>query len=162
MIHRIENGPKINLTFNNGTARVSVGGQGSMESLLVKWFCDDVFVGEMNLPKSTWGCYNNYDVSHWVIEFWHNDELVSTYDHKLLNKPVLVLANFQKSTPGKPLSFSELHEYVARLKRDYKCEVHVYFEGSEKYDFSESEFTPLRMNLEIAEFRIITEKTFNG
>jgi hypothetical protein len=162
MIHRIENGPITNITFNNGTARVSLGGQGDMESFLVKWFCDGAFIGEMNLPKLTWGSYNNYDVSHWVIEFWHDGELVSTYDNKLENKPVLILVDFQKTKPGKPHTFTELNEYVSRLKRDYKCEVHVYFEGSERYDFSQSEFTPLGLNLEIPEFRIITEKTFNG
>jgi hypothetical protein len=162
MVHRIENGPDVNITFNNGTARVSLGSQGDFESLLVKWFCDGNPIGEMDLPKLTWGSYNNHGISNWMIEFWNNGELISTFNNNLRDKQVLILAKFENSTPGKNYELSSLIEYANGLNRDYLCSVYVYFEGSERFDFSKESFLPLGINSEVSEFAMIIEKTFNG
>ena len=156
-----------NITFNN-TARVSVSGSNvEYSALLVKWYSDDNFVGEMTLKKYTWGAYNIEDVNNWKIEFWCDCKdghvLLATCDNILQDKPILIIASLPTSSlPGKIFPVGELRKYIESITEKYKCNPYVYFKGSELYDFSYEKFTPLRFNQEIPEFNLIINKSFNG
>lgn len=156
-----------NITFNN-TARVSLSGSNTeYDHLIVKWYSNNKFVGEMTLRKYTWGAYNIEDITNWKIEFWGdsmgNLELLATYDNNLSNKPILIIATLPtSSSPGKIFPVGELRKYTELVVEEYKCEPYVYFKGSELYDFSYEKFTPLRFNQEIPEFNLIINKSFNG
>jgi hypothetical protein len=156
-----------NITFNN-TARVSLSGSNTeYDTLIVKWYSDNNFVGQIPLKKYTWGAYNIEGINNWRIEFWcdctKGSELLATYDNNLQDKPILIIATLPTSTsPGKVFPVGELRKYIESTVEEYKCNPYVYFKGSELYDFSYEKFTPLRFNQEIPEFNLIINKSFNG
>jgi hypothetical protein len=136
-----------NIIFNNA-AKVILRGH---ESYLTKWFCDDEFIGEMNVGGGQWGAYP-IKVGNWKIEL-HRDDKIYNYELNLENRNVLFIYNFQQ-TKGKLPDINEMVSYISELKDKYKLIPYVYFKDSEKFVLP---FKTLKMN-ENGEFALIIEK----
>ena len=136
-----------NIIFNN-EAKVILRGH---ESYLTKWFCDDEFIGEMNLSGGQWGAYP-IKVGNWKIEL-HRDDKIYKYELNLENRNVLFIYNFQQ-TKGKLPDINEMVSYISELRDKYKLIPYVYFKDSEKFILP---FKTLKMN-ENGDFVLIIEK----
>jgi hypothetical protein len=136
-----------NIIFNN-TAKVILRGH---ESYLTKWFCDDEFIGEMNLSGGQWGAYP-IKVGNWKIEL-HRDDKIYNYELNIENRNVLFIYNFQQ-TKGKLPDINEMVSYISELRDKYKIIPYVYFKDSEKFVLP---FKTLKMN-ENGDFVLIIEK----
>ena len=102
-----------NISFNND-AKVALSG---IESYLTKWFCDNEFIGEMNLSGGTWGAYP-IAVGNWRIEL-HKDDKFYDYELNLENKNVLFVYTFQYNK-GKHPDINNMVAYITELKDKYK------------------------------------------
>jgi hypothetical protein len=136
-----------NIIFNN-EAKVILRGH---ESYLTKWFCDDEFIGEMNLSGGQWGAYP-IKVGNWKIEL-HRDDKIYNYELNIENRNVLFIYNFQQ-TKGKLPDINEMVSYISELRDKYKLIPYVYFKDSEKFVLP---FKTLKMN-ENGDFALIIEK----
>jgi len=136
-----------NIIFNN-EAKVILRGH---ESYLTKWFCDDEFIGEMNLSGGQWGAYP-IKVGNWKIEL-HRDDKIYNYELNLENRNVLFIYNFQY-IKGKLPDINEMVSYISELRDKYKLIPYVYFKDSEKFILP---FKTLKMN-ENGDFVLIIEK----
>jgi hypothetical protein len=136
-----------NIIFNNA-AKVILRGH---ESYLTKWFCDDEFIGEMNIGGGQWGAYP-IKVGNWKIEL-HKDDKIYNYELTLENRNVLFIYNFQQ-TKGKLPDINEMVSYISELRDKYKLIPYVYFKDSEKFVLP---FKTLKMN-ENGDFVLIIEK----
>jgi hypothetical protein len=136
-----------NIIFNN-EAKVILRGH---ESYLTKWFCDDEFIGEMNLNGGQWGAYP-IKVGNWKIEL-HRDDKIYNYELNLENRNVLFIYNFQY-IKGKLPDINEMVSYISELRDKYKLIPYVYFKDSEKFVLP---FKTLKMN-ENGDFSLIIEK----
>jgi hypothetical protein len=136
-----------NIIFNN-EAKVILRGH---ESYLTKWFCDDEFIGEMNLSGGQWGAYP-IKVGNWKIEL-HRDDKIYNYELNLENRNVLFIYNFQY-IKGKLPDINEMVSYISELRDKYKLIPYVYFKDSEKFVLP---FKTLKMN-ENGDFSLIIEK----
>jgi hypothetical protein len=136
-----------NIIFNN-EAKVILRGH---ESYLTKWFCDDEFIGEMNLSGGQWGAYP-IKVGNWKIEL-HRDDKIYNYELNIENRNVLFIYNFQQ-TKGKLPDINEMVSYISELRDKYKIIPYVYFKDSEKFVLP---FKTLKMN-ENGDFVLIIEK----
>jgi hypothetical protein len=136
-----------NIIFNNA-AKVILRGH---ESYLTKWFCDDEFIGEMNIGGGQWGAYP-IKVGNWKIEL-HRDDKIYNYELNLENRNVLFIYNFQQ-TKGKLPDINEMVSYISELRDKYKIIPYVYFKDSEKFILP---FKTLKMN-ENGDFVLIIEK----
>ena len=125
-----------NITFN-GDVRVSIKGE---FPYLVKWFCDDVFIGEMFLNGGCWGSHG-LQIGNWKIEFWMGDDLINVYDNNLENQTILISPKIMPVYPGKQLELSKLVERLNTIKSTYNCQVVCYLPNSEQYSFPESIIT---------------------
>ena len=125
-----------NITFN-GDVRVSVKGE---FPYLVKWFCDEVFIGEMFLNGGCWGAYG-LQVGNWKVEFWIGEDLINTCDNNLTNQNILLVPKIILAHPGKHLELSKLIERVNYIKSVYGCQVVCYIPNSEHYSFPDSIIT---------------------
>ncbi len=142
------------ITFNGNQVRVS--GRNLDERYLVKWFCDDEFVGEYELGSGNWGAYP-LRLGDWKIEFWSRGSKVGEYYNDLNGEPVLIIADLATSKPGKSLPIERLITRGNELKNKYNCDVVFYFRGSEKYDLSP--FKTLKMN-DSYNFKLILEENY--
>jgi hypothetical protein len=136
-----------NIIFNNA-AKVILRGH---ESYLTKWFCDDEFIGEMNIGGGQWGAYP-IKVGNWKIEL-HRDDKIYNYELNLENRNVLFIYNFQY-LKGKLPDINEMVSYISELRDKYKFIPYVYFKDSEKFVLP---FKTLKMN-ENGDFALIIEK----
>jgi hypothetical protein len=138
---------KADIIFNN-EAKVILRGH---ESYLTKWFCDDEFIGEMNLSGGQWGAYP-IKVGNWKIEL-HREDKVYKGELNIENRNVLFIYNFQQ-TKGKLPDINEMVSYISELRDKYKIIPYVYFKDSEKFILP---FKTLKMN-ENGDFVLIIEK----
>jgi|TARA_B100000035_G_scaffold88767_1_gene74746 hypothetical protein len=141
------------INFNGGSAIVS--GKEIDSSYLVKWFCDDEFIGEFELGSNNWGSFN-LRLGIWRIEFWQNGRKVDEYINELSNNDILIIVDFN-STPGKNLPINNLLDRGNYIKQRFNCNVVFYFKGSEKYDLSP--FKTLKMN-DKYDFKLILEEKY--
>lgn len=155
MKHNIQDNSHANITFNT-LAKVAVRGD---HSYTVKWYLDNEFVGEMNLGGGNWGGYENR-IGNWRIEFWQDNNLVSTYHNDLKGENVLLITSFGINHKGKIADMSGvnsgINNFIDEVEHKYGCNVYVYFAGSEKFELP---FRTLKMNDNI-DFKIITEIQF--
>jgi len=135
------------IIFNN-EAKVILRGH---ESYLIKWFCDEEFIGEMTLGGGQWGAYP-IRIGNWKIEL-HREDKIYKGELNLENKKILFIYNFQY-TKGKLPDVTEMITYVSELKDKYKFIPYVYFKDSEKYVLP---FETLKLN-ENGDFSLIIEK----
>ena len=147
----IQTNSHANITFNT-LAKVAIKGN---QSYLVKWFCDNVLVGEMDLNSGMWGGFEN-QIGNWRIEFYQNSSLVHTYYHNLLSTNILILPRFQSETRGKLPNLYNIQRHIEEIESKYGCVVYVFFVSSEKFDLG---FKTLKMNDNI-DFSLIIEKDF--
>lgn len=139
MIHKINETNSANCVFGP-MAKVSLAGDTSYR---VKWFCDNRYIGEMDIHPFSWGGYPN-EFGNWRIEFWNNNTMVSRFDNNLRNAEVLFIANLNYKL-GKLPDIVKLENRVSELRQKYGCEIITYFERSESFDFP---YPVLRMNNE--------------
>lgn len=125
-----------NITFN-GTLRVSIKGD---FQYLVKWFCDDDFIGEMFLNGGCWGSYN-LEIGNWRIEFWDGDNLINHFNNNITNQHILISFNFSPNTPGKQPNIGGMVQKIKEIESKYNCKVICYFPNSETYTLPESIIT---------------------
>ncbi len=142
------------INFSGTDARVSV--KNNNEAYLVRWYCNEEYIGEYELSSGMWGAYP-LRLGNWRIEFWQNHEKVSEFHNNLENNPILIIADLPKPTPGKNLSIGKLITRGHEIKSQYNCEVVFYFKGSEQYDLSP--FKTLKMNDEY-DFSLILEENY--
>lgn len=117
-------------------------------------------IGYGELNPFTWMAFPFETIQNYQIDFFNLDgELVNTYYNDLKSLDgAHILLNVKFSTPiGKSHNISLLDEVVNDIKRKYRsCEVFIYFKGSEKYDFSGKNYSPIRMNDIIPHFNLMT------
>ena len=166
------------LSFANG-AKVAIKGEsGDKSSYLIKWYKrskhNDVydFVGDMEIAKGTWGSYPYEDIEQWKVDFFETEEkqvasfppeikkLVASFDNNLANKPVILVAKTKPNKAGKGINFDKIKEYCTNKVNEFNCDLKVYFKDSSKFDFSDLNFEPLRMNDEIPDMFFGLEKEF--
>lgn len=147
----IQTNSHANVTFNT-LAKVSIKGP---HPYLVKWYCDDTFVGEMDLNSGMWGGFEN-QIGNWKIEFYQNSNLTHTYYHNLLSTNILILPKFQSETKGKLPNLYSVQRHIEEIESKYGCSVYVFFVNSEKFDLG---FKTLKMNSNV-NFSLIIEKEF--
>ena len=148
MKHDIQENSHANITFNN-LAKVAIRGDHSYN---VKWFLDNDFIGDMILGSGNWGAFEN-KIGVWRIEFWQDDNLVSTYINTLDNENILVVASFEMSPKGKVPNMDKINTFVKVIESTYNCNVYIHFPGSEKFDLP---FRTLKMNDHI-DFKLMIE-----
>ena len=143
------------ITFNNGTAKVSIKGDNMW---LVRWYCDQEYIGEYELKPGMWGSYP-LKLGNWRIEFWENHEKVSEFNNNLEGNSILIITdlNLENSLPGKQPTVNKLLSRANEIESKYNCEVVYYFKGSEKYDISP--LKTLKMNDEY-DFSLILEENY--
>ena len=54
------------ITFNSNSAKVLV--KNNIRSYLVRWYCNDEYIGEYELSSGMWGAYP-LNLGNWRIEF---------------------------------------------------------------------------------------------
>ena len=142
------------ITFNAGMAKVLV--KGDFDSYLIRWYCDEEYIGEHELTPGGWGAYP-LRLGNWRIEFWQNHEKVSEFNNNLKDNPILIIADLSKPMIGKNLSTGKLIKRAQEIQSQYGCDVVFYFRGSEQYDLSP--FKTLKMNDEY-NFSLILEENY--
>ena len=142
------------INFSGTTARVSV--KNNDRAYLVRWYCNEEYIGEHELSSGMWGAYP-LKLGNWRIEFWQDHEKVSEFQNNLENNPILIIADLPKPAPGKNLSIGKLITRAHEIKSQYNCEVVFYFEGSEQFDLSP--FKTLKMN-DKYDFSLILEENY--
>lgn len=143
-----------NITFN-GDSRVSIKGN---FPYLVKWFCDNEYIGEMFLNGGCWGSYA-LKVGNWRIEFWENDVMVNAYSNDLTDASILIVPQFPSLLPGKFLDSNQLTHLADRvnfLTSQYKCNVVCFIKNSERFSLPENIIT-YKMN-DNYNFKIMIEE----
>lgn len=140
MIFVIENTEFANITFN-GNARVSLLGE---SMYLVKWYVDGKFVGEMELHPGCWGAFPLI-IGNWIVEFWKDGRLVSSYENSLSGETLLLVPKFSNPSPGKIKNLKDLSERAEFLYQTYNCKIICYFPNSERYNLP-PHIIPYRMN----------------
>lgn len=149
----IQNNSHANITFNSNAVRVSIRGE---HTYTVKWFCDGNFIGDMVLGGGNWGTYP-LSIGNWKIEFWQDNNLIGIYDNNLESTDILIIANFNQSTPGKNFNIDSLITRANEIKDKYKCNVVYYFKNSERFNLGD--ISTLKMNDEY-KFELIVEETY--
>tara|TARA_R100000008_G_C3544785_1_gene146898 strand:+ start:323 stop:826 length:504 start_codon:yes stop_codon:yes gene_type:complete len=155
------------LSFANDS-KVSIKGESEdSSSYLVKWYkrsrCNDNydFVGDMEIAKGTWGAFPYTDIEQWKIDFFDtNEKLIASFDNNLANKPVILVAKTKPSKVGKGINFDKIKAYCTNKVNEFNCDLKVYFKDSSKFDFTDVNFEPLRMNDEIPDMFFGLEKEF--
>lgn len=142
------------ITFNAGQAKVSV--KNTTNIYLVRWYCDNEYIGEHELTGGKWGAYP-LSLGNWRIEFWQNHEKLSQFDNNLKDAPILIIADLPKPMVGKTLPTGKLLNRAHEIKSQYECDVVFYFKGSEQYDLAP--FKTLKMNDEY-DFSLILEENY--
>jgi len=137
MIYTINDNNSANCVFGP-MAKVSLIGD---TPYTVKWFCDDKYIGEMDIHPFSWGAYPN-EFGNWRIEFWNGHEMVGVFNNDLKNSEVLLIATFDNKL-GKVPDIVKLENKVSTLRQKYGCEIITYFDKSELFDFP---YPVLRMN----------------
>ena len=121
------------ITFNGGQVKVS--GKDIDDVYLVKWYCNDEFIGDHELGNGNWGAYS-LSLGDWRIEFWKDGEKVNEYNNNLDGKDILIIADLTPPLPGKTLPIEELIKRGNRIKKQHNCNVVFYFKGSESYNLA--------------------------
>ena len=142
------------INFNSGT--VTVSGREVDGLYLVKWFCDDEFVGEFELGGGNWGAYP-LRLGNWRIEFWQDNNKISEYNNTLKGNNILIIADFESKTPGKNLPIGKLINRGMEIEKEHGCEVIFYFKDSERYDLTP--LKTLKMN-DKYDFKLILEENY--
>lgn len=142
------------ITFNAGIAKVLV--KNNERAYLVRWYCNQEYIGEYELSSGMWGGYP-LRLGNWRIEFWQDHEKVSEFNNDLKGNPILIIADLPTPLPGKNLSTSKLVNRAHEIQTQYGCDVVFYFKGSEQYDLSP--FKTLKMNDEY-DFSLILEENY--
>ena len=144
-------------------AKVSIKGKGTYH---VKWYKkldkDYSIVGDMSLQAGTWGAFPLGDNVHrWKIDIHDmNDKLVASFDNDLTKKSVIIVAKSKPSKVGKGLNFDKIKKYCTEIVEEFNCDLKVYFKESYKFDFSDLNFSPLRLNDIIPDMYYGIEKEF--
>ena len=147
-----------------GHARVSVVGDSAEYN--VRWFRrrkvseDYDEIGRMDLTNGRWGAFPFEDIEQWKIEFWHGDEQQALFDNHLANKPVILIAKTKTNKVGKSVDFDKIKEYCTSKVNEFNCDLKVYFKESCKFDFTNLNFSPLRLNDNIPDMYYGLEKEF--
>jgi len=142
------------ITFNAGIAKVLV--KNNERSYLVRWYCDQEYIGEYELSSGMWGGYP-LRLGNWRIEFWQDHEKVNEFNNDLKGNSILIIADLPTPLPGKNLSTSKLINRAHKIQSQYEVDVVFYFKGSEQYDLSP--FKTLKMNDEY-DFSLILEENY--
>lgn len=116
-------------------------------------------IGNGELIPYTWMSFELKGIQDYSIDFYTlDDNLINTYSTGLKTidaDPILLNVKFP-TLVGKTHDITKLDKVINDLKKKYKCEIWVYFKGSEKYDLSSKPYSPLRMNDIIPNFSIMT------
>ena len=156
------------ISFAN-EAKVSIKGNRSYN---VKWYMQQPNskegspstyspVGDMALEAGTWGAFPLEDVYRWKIDICDkNGKLIASFDNNLANKPVIIVAKSKPTKVGKGLNFDNIKKYCTEVVNIFNCDLKVYFKGSCKFDFSDLNFEPLRLNDVIPDMYYGIEKEF--
>jgi hypothetical protein len=150
MLFKIDDISVANITFN-GNAKVTIL---SDSTFFVKWFNDNVFVGEMEIFSGCWGLFP-LSLGNWKIQFWSSGNLVNTYENNLRNEKILFVAKFS-TQPGKKPPVEKLIQRLEDIQKTYGCQTVCYFDKSEEF-FLPSSIIPLRMN-DDHEFKLMMEE----
>lgn len=151
MIFVVEDSNFANITFNGGAKVTSL----SESTYLVKWFLDEIFIGEMDIAPGCWACFP-LEIGNWKVEFWRQEQLINTYDNSLQGNYILFAAKFQDSVPGKSIDIKKLEDRVEIIQSKYGCKTVCYFPNSERYNLPET-VVPFRLN-DHYEFRLMIEE----
>ena len=115
----------------------------------------------MEIAKGTWGAFPYTDIEQWKIDFFDtNEKLIASFDNNLANKPVILVAKTKPSKVGKGINFDKIKAYCTNKVNEFNCDLKVYFKDSSKFDFTDVNFEPLRMNDEIPDMFFGLEKEF--
>lgn len=166
MIINLLDGDVANISFSN-SVKISIRGD-SGNNYFVKWYRkelnhkDDIFasfqfVGQMDLNTGTWGKFDYDEIDQWKLEIYKDNQFITEYDNNLKDKNVIVVA---KKKPGKNFEFNSLKDYCENIVKIFHCNLKVYFPDSCRYDFSQLNFQPLRLNDNIQEMHFGIEKEF--
>ena len=142
------------ITFNSNSAKVLV--KNNLESYLIRWYCNEEYIGEYELSSGMWGAYP-LNLGNWRIEFWQNHEKVNEFHNNLKDTPILIIADLPQPQPGKNLATGKLINRAHEIQSQYGCDVVFYFKGSEQHDLSP--FKTLKMNDEY-DFSLILEENY--
>ena len=155
------------ISFAN-QAKVSIKTQEGHESSIkykVRWSrrrkCADSYeqVGIMDIESGTWGAYPYEEIEQWKIDF-DAEGTTLCFDNTLNNKPVILIAKTKTNKVGKSIDFDKIKEYCTSKVNEFNCDLKVYFKDSSKFDFTDVNFEPLRMNDEIPDMFFGLEKEF--
>ena len=116
MIFVVEDSNFANITFNGGSKVTSL----SETTYLVKWFLDEIFIGEMDIAPGCWACFP-LEIGNWKVEFWRQEQLINTYDNTLKDNYILFVAKFQDTAPGKSIDIKKLEDRVEIIQSKYEC-----------------------------------------
>lgn len=157
------NGDYADVNFPN-EAKVSIKGEGVYK---VKWSRrrdtteEYDFVGEMQLQGGRWGSYGYENVEEWKVDFYDQSEkLVSSFNNILKNKPVILVAKNYAKKVGKSMNSAAIKEYCTNVVNEFGCDLKVYFKETCKFDFTNLNFSPLRLNDDIPDMYFGIEKEF--
>jgi hypothetical protein len=148
MILNLQNNSHANISFTN-LVKVSIRGEHSYH---VKWYRDEIFIGQMDLHGGTWGGFEN-ELGNWKLEFWQGENLVNSTTFDLDSKNVLFIYTFN-TDKGKLPNINSMIEHIMEFKNKYNFIPYVYFKGSEKYNLP---FNTLKLN-DFTDFDRIIEK----
>jgi hypothetical protein len=157
------NGDYANVNFPN-EAKVSIEGKGVYK---VKWSRRRNttegydFVGEMQLQGGRWGSHDYENVEEWKVDFYDQSEkLVSSFNNILKDKPVILVAKSYAKKVGKSMNSAAIKEYCTNVVNEFGCDLKVYFKETCKFDFTNLNFSPLRLNDDIPDMYFGIEKEF--
>ena len=157
------NGDYADVNFPN-EAKVSITGEGVYK---VKWSRRRNttegydFVGEMQLQGGRWGSHSYENVEEWNVDFYDQSEkLVSSFNNILKDKPVILVAKSCAKKVGKSMNSAAIKEYCTNVVNEFGCDLKVYFKETCKFDFTNLNFSPLRLNDYIPDMYFGIEKEF--
>lgn len=157
------NGDYADVNFPN-EAKVSITGEGVYK---VKWSRRRNttegydFVGEMQLQGGRWGSHSYENVEEWNVDFYDQSEkLVSSFNNILKDKPVILVAKSCAKKVGKSMNSAAIKEYCTNVVNEFGCDLKVYFKETCKFDFTNLNFSPLRLNDDIPDMYFGIEKEF--
>lgn len=116
----------------------------------------------LGIAPGMWGqCSFDDEISEWLVEIWLSDKKINSFENKLQDKNVFILANPSSKKVGKESYFFEnLMKYCINEVEKHKCFIFVFFERTEKFDFSHPRIQPVRINQDIEDFIYCLEKEF--
>ena len=123
----------------------------------IKLFIGDELKLERDMSPYTWVAFPLNAIEPSRIEFYDDEnQLIDTYNNDLNEGNILLNVKFPLTFVGKNYDIGLLDNYVGELQHKYKCKIWVYFKGSEKYNLEGKPYNPLRMNVDVPFFNLMT------